>query len=141
VNNVHAEYIRRLGNAFQEMMESLKKKEQRSKQMEAAFFPGQGDEMVGMVERDEQAKRMQVIERNAADLCDFIYDEMHSRINGSRRNYQITFWIVGTASVVGLLLACGMLGSFYAWVFYPIRDLGEGVARVAKGDFEHRIEV
>src|SRR5205085_10400234 len=28
-----------------------------------------------------------------------------------------------------------------AWVFYPIRDLGLGVKRVAGGDFDHRIEL
>ncbi|HEY7422929.1 MAG TPA: ATP-binding protein [Gemmataceae bacterium] len=141
VNNVHAAYIRELRNAVQKMMASLKKKEQQAKQLDADIFPGKGDAMVNVAERREQAERMQVIELNAADLCDFIYIEMHKRINDSRRNYQITFWIVGTASVIGLLLACGMLSSFYAWVFYPIRDLGEGVARVAKGDFDHRIEV
>jgi signal transduction histidine kinase len=139
-NNVHAAYIRELRNAFRKLMESLKKKEEQTKQFEAAIFL-QGDAMVDRAEQREHAERMQVIERNAADLCDFIYIEMHKRINASRRNYQITLWIAVPASVVGLLLACGMLGSFYAWLFYPIRDLGEGVARVAKGDFEHRIEV
>lgn len=84
---------------------------------------------------------MQVIELKASDLCDIIYIEMHRRIDASRRSTRITLWIAVPTSIVGLLLICGMLGSFYAWVFYPIRDLGAGVARVAKGDFEHRIEV
>ncbi|HEY7309306.1 MAG TPA: ATP-binding protein [Gemmataceae bacterium] len=147
VNNVHAAYIQELRDAFRKMSETLEKKEQRARQIEEKqdlvvdMFFGQGNVTVDLEERRRQAERMQVIELKAADLCDFIYIEMHRRINDSRRNYQITLWIAVPTSVVGLLLICGMLGSFYAWVFYPIRDLGEGVARVAKGDFEHRIEV
>ena len=76
-----------------------------------------------------------------ATLRDYIDDDIHERIDRSRRNYQITLWIVVPASVVGLLLMAGLLGSFYAWVFYPIRDLEAGVSRVARGDFDHRIEV
>ncbi|HEY7422665.1 MAG TPA: hypothetical protein VH682_00260, partial [Gemmataceae bacterium] len=101
VSNVHAAYIRELRKALQMMMASLKEKEKQSKQIEekngldAAIFPQEGDVMVDIVERREQAERMQVIERNAADLCDFIYEEIRDRINGSRRNYQNTFWIVG----------------------------------------------
>jgi signal transduction histidine kinase len=34
-----------------------------------------------------------------------------------------------------------LLGSFYSWVFNPIRDLEAGVIRVAKGDLDHRVEV
>src|SRR5262249_58662196 len=61
--------------------------------------------------------------------------------NEPRRHYQVTLWISVPASIAGLLLVCGLGRSFYAWVFYPIHDLEEGVNRVARGDFEHRIEV
>ncbi len=75
------------------------------------------------------------------DLCNYIETDIRDRINASRKNYQYTFYIAFPASIVGLLLVCGLLGSFYSWVFHPIRDLQAGVVRVAKGDLAHRIEV
>ena len=39
------------------------------------------------------------------------------------------------------LLMIGLLRFFYGWIFHPIRDLEQGVNRVARGDFEHRIEL
>ena len=62
-------------------------------------------------------------------------------IDESRDHYQVTLWIVVPASVLGMLIMIGLMRSFYAWVFNPIRDLEIGVGRVAKGDFTHRIEV
>src|SRR5205807_483906 len=35
----------------------------------------------------------------------------------------------------------GLMRYFYGWVFNPIRDLDAGVKKVARGDFDHRIEV
>src|SRR5206468_2113803 len=32
-------------------------------------------------------------------------------------------------------------GSFYRWIFHPIRDLEEGVKRVAQGNFDQPIRV
>jgi two-component system, NtrC family, sensor kinase len=34
-----------------------------------------------------------------------------------------------------------LLHYFYGWIFYPIRDLEAGVGLLARGDFNHRIEV
>jgi signal transduction histidine kinase len=105
------------------------------------MFPAAADAEVREKVRQPLESQVARIEQDADDLCDLIHTDMHLRINESRRNYQITLWIAIPASVVGLLLVCGLLGSFYAWVFHPIRDLEAGVGRVAKGDFDHRIEV
>jgi methyl-accepting chemotaxis protein len=43
--------------------------------------------------------------------------------------------------VVALLLMLGLLRFFYRWVVHPIRDLEMGVGLVAKGDFDHRIDI
>ena len=75
------------------------------------------------------------------DLRNDIRDEITQLENESRNHYQVTLWIVVPASVVGVLIMAGLMRSFYAWVFHPIRDLEIGVGRVAKGDFSHRIEV
>src|SRR5262249_30479173 len=66
---------------------------------------------------------------------------LDNRINESRRHYQVSLWIIVPASVLGLLCVAGLMRSFYAWVFNPIRDLQAGVNRVAQGDFDHRIEL
>ena len=58
-----------------------------------------------------------------------------------KKDYTVSLAIVLSTSVLAVLLMAGLLRFFYRWVFYPIRDLEAGVGRVAKGDFEHRIEV
>ncbi|HEY7331118.1 MAG TPA: ATP-binding protein [Gemmataceae bacterium] len=94
---------------------------------------------------DEQSKEwsnaLTKISRTSLDLCNFIEEDIRDRINASRKNYQYTFYIAFPASVVGLLLVCGLLASFYSWVLHPIRDLEAGVIRIGKGDLAHRIEV
>jgi signal transduction histidine kinase len=81
------------------------------------------------------------IKVDVRDLSSNIYDALKNHIDGSRSHYQITLWISIPTSIVGLLLLCGLLRSLYGWVFFPIRDLGEGVARVGRGDFSRKIEV
>jgi signal transduction histidine kinase len=79
--------------------------------------------------------------RDTRDLCQRINRELAERLSESRRHYQMALWIIVPSSVVGLLLMAGLMGSFYAWVFNPIRDLAAGVGRVAGGDLAHRIEL
>jgi signal transduction histidine kinase len=97
-------------------------------------------EMVAEDRKDIQGL-MTAIRHDIGDLTSNIFDALKNHIDGSRNHYQTTAYISLPTGVVGLLLACGLLRSFYAWVFYPIRDLGEGVARVARGDFSRRIEL
>jgi signal transduction histidine kinase len=77
----------------------------------------------------------------ATDLRNEINSELGVRITGSHRPYRLSMWIVLTTSGVGGLLMIGLLRFFYGWIFNPIRDLEQGVNRVAQGDFEHRIEL
>ncbi len=81
------------------------------------------------------------IEKDSALLRDKIYDDLDHSINDSRRHYQISLWIIVPSSGFGLLLMAALLHSFYGWIFYPIRDLEAGVSLLARGDFNHRIEV
>jgi signal transduction histidine kinase len=81
------------------------------------------------------------LETNANQLRNNIYDVQDANINESRDHYQTTLWIVVPASIVGLLVMTGLMLSFYAWVFHPIRDLQVGVGRVAHGDFSKTIEL
>ncbi|HXG09030.1 MAG TPA: ATP-binding protein [Gemmataceae bacterium] len=75
------------------------------------------------------------------DLQDVIYDDLYHRITTAKSDYRKAMWLVVSTTVVGVVLMVGLLRFFYAWIFYPIRDLERGVGRVAQGDFEHHIEV
>jgi signal transduction histidine kinase len=82
------------------------------------------------------------LQRNALELRNHIKDDLDERLRiESRRHYQVALWIIVPSSVVGLLVMMGLMRSFYAWVFYPIRDLEMGVKRLAQGQFEHTIEL
>lgn len=75
------------------------------------------------------------------DLISGINGDLHKRLESARIDYKVSLAIVLSTSVVAVLLMAGLLRFFYRWVFHPIRDLQAGVGQVAKGDFEHRIEV
>lgn len=77
----------------------------------------------------------------AGDLHNLIYTDLHDRIKISKIDYKVSFGIVMSTSVLAILMMAGLLRFFYRSVAHPIRDLEQGVGRVAKGDFEHRIEV
>jgi signal transduction histidine kinase len=79
------------------------------------------------------------LDEGTGQLLDSIYGELGRNIDNSRRHYQIALWMIVPASVLGFLVVCGLMASFYAWVFNPIRDLESGVKRVAAGDLDHRI--
>ncbi len=81
------------------------------------------------------------MEKESTMLRDKIHNDLDHSINDSRRHYQISLWIIVPSSAFGLLLMAGLLHYFYGWIFYPIRDLEAGVGLLARGDFNHRIEV
>jgi signal transduction histidine kinase len=147
LHSAHSEdalaYIQKLRESLKALSDDLQQKKVKkpTKEELTADMTLQGDPELDSREYHKRAKQMERIELDAKDLCDLIDKDMHDRIDKSRGNYQITLWIAVPASAVGLLLVCGLLGSFYGWVFHPIRDLEAGVNRVAKGDFDHRIEV
>jgi signal transduction histidine kinase len=103
--------------------------------------PNLDDHWIDGQEGEIWVKQLAEIARQGHDLRDFISGDIHNRINDSRKKYQTTLWIAIPAIIVGLSLVWGLLGSFYSWVFNPIRDLEAGVIRVAKGDLDHRVEV
>jgi len=81
------------------------------------------------------------LQLGASDLRDHIKRKLNDRLSESRRHYQIALWIIVPSGVVGLLVMTGLMRSFYAWVFNPIRDLEAGVKHLAQGRFSHVIEV
>jgi len=81
------------------------------------------------------------LERDSRDLRDSIHEDLDHKISASRRNYQFSLWLAVPACGVGLVALAGLLRAFYAWVFNPIRDLQEGVRRIAGGDLDHRLTI
>ncbi|HWY87182.1 MAG TPA: ATP-binding protein [Gemmataceae bacterium] len=78
---------------------------------------------------------------NSTGLHILIDEDVHDRIRVSQAEKNVIFRIVVSTSVLAVLLMVGLLWIFNRSVAHPIRDLERGVGRVAKGDFDYRIEV
>jgi two-component system NtrC family sensor kinase len=92
-------------------------------------------------DRENIQVQLKELERASADLRSGIREMLKVRIEHSRRHYQITLAVLISISVLSLLLIGSAWHFFYGWICTPVRDLQEGVTRVAQGNFEHRIEV
>jgi signal transduction histidine kinase len=91
---------------------------------------------------DEQVKReIAYLNLAAGDLVGQIYDDCYRRAHLAKGDSRLSLGIVLATSAIGVLLMAGLLRFFYRWVFYPIRDLQQGVHRVGQGDFDHTIEL
>jgi two-component system, NtrC family, sensor kinase len=55
--------------------------------------------------------------------------------------YRSRLWLVVSATVVVLILFLGLVRCGYVWIFDPIRKLYQGASRVARGDFNYRVEL
>ncbi len=79
--------------------------------------------------------------RTTDDLHGAIYTSLFQRITQGKSDYKASLIIVLATGILGVLLMSSLLQFFYRWTFYPIRDLQQGVGRVAQGDFDYTIEV
>jgi signal transduction histidine kinase len=70
-----------------------------------------------------------------------IYHDLYERKDKAVSDFRTSLTIVLSTTILSVLLMTGLLHFFYRWTFYPLRDLGLGVGRVARGDFDHTIEV
>lgn len=78
------------------------------------------------------------------DLIDTIYKEVDQTIVRSvmqKKEFNFALGFIVTTTIGALLIMFGLLRFFYRGVFHPISELGLGVKRVAKGDFEHPIQI
>ena len=94
-----------------------------------------------LMEGEDIGKSIKGLNTDADDLLDEINRDLTQRSKEGRETIRTSLWIVTSTSVLGVILLVSLLGSFYQWVFHPIRDLEEGAGHVARGDFERRIEV
>jgi two-component system NtrC family sensor kinase len=76
-----------------------------------------------------------------SDLKQVIYQDQFRRIDAAKNAHRWSTIIVVTTSTIGLLAMACLLRFFYSWIFYPVRELEQGVRCLAQGDFEHRIQL
>jgi len=95
-----------------------------------------------LVERQPLKGWIDDVIRTCADLNQTISNDWYGGGNRqAKSDYKFSMGVVLSTSVLGVLLMAGLLRTYYRWVFYPVRDLTAGAGQVARGDFEHRIEV
>jgi signal transduction histidine kinase len=94
-----------------------------------------------ILEQPEVKDAIKALIHVSDDLNSTIYETLRQRMTNAKKDGKISLVIVLSTSVIGVLLMASLLRFFYRWVFYPVRDLEEGAGRLARGNFEHRIEV
>lgn len=73
------------------------------------------------------------------DLISNIKDELMNRVALSRKEQRVSQIILISTSVAALFFMLGLMRFLYVAVVKPIRILEQGVSRVARGDFQHRL--
>lgn len=129
-------------SSFREM-EQAKALEQGFKRLddsvELAFLPANSE--TRNIRLHEVKLAVDNLVQTSNDLHNVIYNDLFDRIRKSKTDYKVSFGIVLGTAIAGVLLLLSLLRFFYRWIFYPIRDLQQGVNRVGKGNFEYRIDV
>ena len=95
-----------------------------------------------LLDRDSDvSKKMVKAEEHVADLIGTITGVISSRVGSTRNEARKSIILLISTGIMAVLLMAGLLRFFYRWVAQPIRDLEEGVRKVAHGNFQHRIEI
>jgi two-component system, NtrC family, sensor kinase len=81
------------------------------------------------------------VNRTADEVIGQLNVDCYDRFRVAKADHRLSLIVVLATSAVGVVLMAGLLRFFYRWVFYPIRDLQQGVGRVGQGDFDHTIEL
>jgi signal transduction histidine kinase len=90
--------------------------------------------------RDLRA-RIDRLNRRVMDLPDKLHRDFYSILLMSQRQYQTSRVIVWTSALAVLAMLCGLAALFHRWVLYPVRLLQRGVRRVARGQFDYKIDL
>jgi two-component system, NtrC family, sensor kinase len=75
------------------------------------------------------------------DLISNLNDDMLIVTHQSYRSQRVSLIILVSSSIAAVVCMIGTLRFFYRRLLKPIRLLEQGVTRVARGDFEHRIDI
>jgi len=94
-----------------------------------------------LIRRQAIWEPIQKLRQTSKGLTTVISDNMDRSAKTGVSHYGNIMIVVISATSFLILLFGSFAGIFYRWISHPIRDLAQGVSRVAKGDFDHRIEV
>ncbi|HZZ80952.1 MAG TPA: ATP-binding protein, partial [Gemmataceae bacterium] len=97
---------------------------------------------VDLLDRNsEVGKTLKLADEHVDDLVGTITKVFEMRVDYTRNEVRKSIIILITTGVGSLLLMIGLLRYFYRWIATPIRELADGVSKVAHGNFQHRIEI
>jgi two-component system NtrC family sensor kinase len=80
-------------------------------------------------------------EHHVNDLISFITGVIGKSTSIAREDARKSIILLITTGIMAVLLMAGLLRFFYRWVARPIRELEDGVRKVALGNFQHHIEI
>lgn len=86
-------------------------------------------------------KRYDELVNESSELMLVIHTQIEEAIDRANANHRRGLVIVGSGTVVGVVLLLTLLYYFRVWVFTPIRVLQAGVQRVHGGDFDNPIRL
>jgi two-component system NtrC family sensor kinase len=86
-------------------------------------------------------KAIENLVQAAKDLNVNIQDEVRKRLDRSKNEQKVSRIILISTSSVALVFMLGLLRFLYVAVVKPVRLLERGVSHVARGNFEHRLDI
>jgi signal transduction histidine kinase len=97
----------------------------------------------GLAEESKDIRYLlDLLNQTADDLITDITSQLYDKvIEPAKNDVQHVLWLVFTTAGVSVVMLVVSLRFFFRWFLRPIRDLQQGVDRVATGDFKHRIEL
>jgi signal transduction histidine kinase len=127
--------------AINEGLDRLEQKLAEAEQPQVAGIGRPGDPTDLLAEGTAVRKEIDALLTAANDLVTILNWELGQRVRATRTEHRNTVAILVGSSASAVLLMAGLLGFFYRWVVRPLRTLERGVGGVARGNFEHRIDI
>jgi signal transduction histidine kinase len=85
--------------------------------------------------------RLNRLNESAVELTNKLFQDFLAVLNLSKRQYNSSRVIVWSAALAVLAMLFALAALFHRWVLYPVRLLQRGVRRVARGQFDYRIDL
>jgi len=85
--------------------------------------------------------RLDRLSKSAAELPDKLHRDFLRVLEISKGRYQSSRVIVWISALAVLAMLSGLAALFHRWVLHPVRLLQRGVRRVARGQFDYRIDL
>jgi signal transduction histidine kinase len=85
--------------------------------------------------------RLQRLNHSAARLPDVLHRDFLAVLETSKRHYESSRVIVWSSALTVLAMLLALARLVRRWVLYPVRLLQRGVRRVARGQFDYRIDL